>query len=98
MEINAERTALVIIDPHVDYLSPESVVWDLVGEQVMKNGVVGHLIALKEAAEQTRVPVLYSPHYFSHEYNSWRHLNKIDKIMFERRMFDVSRKGSKFLP
>ena len=99
MEMDIERTALVIIDPHVDYLSPESVVWDLVGEQVTKNGVVKHLVALKETAERVRVPVLYSPHYFSYlEYGSWQHLNKIDRIMFERRMFDVAGKGAEFLP
>jgi len=98
MEINTGRTALVIVDPQVDFLSPESVVWDLVGEQVEKNAVVEHLVALKEAAEQAGVPVFYSPHYFSdHEYGGWRHLNTIDKVMFERRMFDVSGKGAEFL-
>ena len=37
MQINAEHTALVIVDPQVDFLSPQSVVWYLVGEQVEKN-------------------------------------------------------------
>jgi nicotinamidase-related amidase len=98
MEINTGRTALVIVDPQVDFLSPESVVWDLVGEQVEKNAVVEHLVALKEAAGRAGVPVFYSPHYFSdHEYGGWRHLNTIDKVMFERRMFDVSGKGAEFL-
>jgi len=98
MEINTERTALVIIDPHVDYMSPESVVWDLVGEQVVKTGIVQHLVALKEAAVRAGIPVFYSPHRFNQEYGSWRHLNKIDRIMFERRMFDDSGKGAEFLP
>jgi nicotinamidase-related amidase len=99
MDINPDRTALVIVDPQVDFLSPESVVWDLVGEQVEHNQVVEHLIALREAAEQAGIPVLYSPHYFSdHEYGGWRHLNTIDKVMFERRMFDVSGRGAEFLP
>jgi nicotinamidase-related amidase len=95
MEINPERTALVIVDPQVDFLSPESVVWDLVEH----NRVVEHLIALKAEAERAGIPVLYSPHYFSdHEYGGWRHLNTIDKVMFERRMFDVTGKGAEFLP
>lgn len=98
MEIPTERTALVIIDPHVDYMSPKSVVWDLVGEQVTKTGIVGHLVALKAAAERAGIPVVYSPHWFTLEYDSWRHLNKIDRIMFERRMFDASGKGSEFMP
>jgi nicotinamidase-related amidase len=99
MDINPERTALVIVDPQVDFLSPESVVWDLVGEQVERNRVVEHLITLKGAAERAGIPVFYSPHYFSdHEYSGWRHLNTIDKVMFERRMFDVSGGGAEFLP
>jgi len=98
MEISTGRTALVIVDPQVDFLSPESVIWDLIGEQVEKNAVAGHLVALKAAAERAGIPVLYSPHYFSdHEYGGWRHLNAIDRIMFERRMFDVSGKGAGFL-
>jgi nicotinamidase-related amidase len=98
MEISTGHTALVIVDPQVDFLSPESVVWDLVGEQVEKNAVVGHLVALKAATERAGIPVFYSPHYFSdHEYAGWRHLNTIDRIMFERRMFDVSGKGAEFL-
>jgi nicotinamidase-related amidase len=99
MEIELERTALVIVDPQVDFLSPKSVVWDLVGEQVEKNRVVEHLVALKDAAERARIPVFYSPHYYSDlEYEGWRHLNTIDKVMFERRMFDVSGEGAEFLP
>ncbi len=98
-EIDVKRTALVIVDPQIDFLSPESVVWDLVGEQVEKNKVVEHLVALKQAAERAGIPVVYSPHFFSDaEYGSWRHLNMIDKVMFQRRMFDVSAKGARFLP
>jgi nicotinamidase-related amidase len=66
---------------------------------VERNQVVEHLVALRDAAEQAGIPVFYSPHYFSdHEYQSWRHLNTIDRVMFERRMFDVSGEGAKFLP
>jgi nicotinamidase-related amidase len=99
MEFEPERTALVVVDPQVDFLSPKSVVWDLVGEQVEKNRVVEHLVALKDAAERAGIPVFYSPHYYSDlEYEGWRHLNTIDKVMFERRMFDVSGEGAEFLP
>lgn len=97
--IDPKRTALLIIDPQNDFLSKEGVVWDLVGEQVVKNNVVEHLVALKRAAEEAGVPVFYSPHYYKDaEYTQWRHLNPIDKVMFERRMFDVSGKGAEFHP
>lgn len=99
MEIDRDRTALLVIDPQNDFLSEDSVVWDLVGEQVQKNNVVEHLVALKQAAERAGIPVFYSPHHFSqHEYDQWRHLNMIDNVMFERRMFDTSGTGAEFLP
>lgn len=98
-EIDRERTALLIVDPQNDFLSERGVVWDLVGEQVRKNRVVEHLVALKRAAERAGLPVFYSPHYFdAREYAEWRHLNPIDRVMFERRMFDVSGEGARFLP
>lgn len=98
-EIDRDRTALLIVDPQNDFLSERGMVWELVGEQVRKNRVVEHLVALKRAAERAGLPVFYSPHYFdAREYAEWRHLNPIDRVMFERRMFDVSGEGAKFLP
>ena len=34
MEIDKERTALVITDPQVDFLSPKGVTWGVVGKSV----------------------------------------------------------------
>jgi hypothetical protein len=52
MHFDPQHTALVITDAQVDLLSPGSAVWDLVGEQVERNQVVEHLVALKSAAER----------------------------------------------
>jgi hypothetical protein len=41
--IEANRTALVIVDPQNDFLSESGVLWDMVGPLVEKNGVVGKL-------------------------------------------------------
>jgi len=46
--------------PQVDFLKPESVVWDLVGEMVEKNDVLDHLVQLKQAADAAGIPVFYS--------------------------------------
>ena len=95
MNIDPNNTALVIVDPQVDFLKPESVVWDLVGEMVEKNGVLPHLVELRNAADAAGMPVFYSPHHFNdQEYKSWEHLNTIDKVMFDRRMFDTSGRGA----
>jgi nicotinamidase-related amidase len=43
--------------------------------------------------------VFYSPHYYEDdEYESWKHQNPIDEIMFGTQMFDRAGSGSKFVP
>lgn len=99
IQIDPERTGVLITDPQVDFLKPESVVWDKVGETVEENAVVDKLRRLRDAARDGGIPVFYSPHYYEDaEYESWEHLNTIDEIMFETRMFDVAGEGSEFVP
>lgn len=63
-------------------------VWDLVGKGVKETKVVEHLVQLKRTAKEAGIPVFYSPHYYTeNEFKSWKHLNPIDKIMFDRKMF-----------
>lgn len=40
MTIDPERTAIVIIDPQNDFLSPNGVTWGFVGESVTENNTV----------------------------------------------------------
>lgn len=99
VEIDADTTAVLITDPQIDFLKPDSVVWDKVGETVEENAVVDKLRRLRDAAREGGVPVLYSPHeYEDAEYDSWQHLNTIDQIMFDTRMFDVGGDGADFVP
>ena len=99
VSITSDSTAVLITDPQVDFLKPESVVWDKVGDTVEENAVIGKLVQLRAAAREGDVPVFYSPHYYEDaEYESWEHLNTIDEIMFDTRMFDVSGEGSEFVP
>jgi nicotinamidase-related amidase len=88
-----KRTAVVIADPQNDLLSEGGVVRDPVGDGVRKTRVVEHLAALRNAAKELEIPVIYSPHHSSdEEYERWAHLNPIDRIMCsDRKMF---RKGT----
>ena len=95
LQLDPERTAVLITDPQIDFLKPESVVWDKVGDTVEENAVVEKLRRLREAAREGDIPVFYSPHlYEDDEYEEWQHLNSIDQIMFDTRMFDVDGDGS----
>lgn len=99
LNLSSESTAVLITDPQIDFLTPESVVWDKVGETVEENAVVEKLRRLREAADDQDIPVFYSPHaYEDAEYDHWEHLNTIDEIMFETRMFDVAGAGADFVP
>ncbi len=97
--LDINRTALVIVDPQNDFLSEGGAVWDLVGEDVIKNNVVENLVKLRNAANQAGIPIFYSPHYYTeYEYKNWKHPNQIDKIMFDRKMFLKGTWGAEFHP
>ena len=98
-QLDPSRTALLIIDPQNDFLSEGGVVWDLVGEGVKNTKVVEHLIELRNAAKAAGVPVFYCPHYYNeNEFATWKHLNPIDQLMFERKMFNSGSWGAEFHP
>jgi nicotinamidase-related amidase len=98
-KLDLKKTALVIVDPQNDFLSEGGVVWDLVGKGVTETKVVEHLIKLKKTAKEVGIPVFYSPHYYSdEEFKSWMHLNPIDKMMFDRKMFRKGTWGAEFHP
>ena len=80
------------------FLSEGGAVWDLVGKEVRKNNVVQKLQQLI-LAKSIRVPVIYSPHYYTdEEYQNWKYLNFVDKVMFERKMFQKDSWGAEFHP
>jgi len=93
-KIDSNSTALLVIDPQNDFLSETGVVWDLVGEGVVKNQVVDKLSKLIAKARE----VFYSPHYYDKEFEAWKDNNPIDSLMFERKMFDRNSSGSEFHP
>ena len=95
-KIDPKMTALVIIDPQNDFLSEKGVVWDLVGNLVVKNRVVDKLKALVAKAKEVRVAVVYSPHYYDKEYNAWPNVNFIDRVMFDRKMFNRGTWGAEW--
>ncbi|MFQ5552359.1 MAG: cysteine hydrolase [Thermoplasmata archaeon] len=92
-------TAVLITDPQNDFLSEGGVVWDMVGEGVKETKVVEHLVKIREAAKAAGIPVFYSPHYYTdEEFARWQHLNPIDQLMFDRKMFREGTWGAEFHP
>ncbi len=98
-KLDRSRTALLIIDPQNDFLSEGGVAWPLVGDGVKNTKVVEHLVDLRSAAKKAGVPVFYCPHYYNdNEFATWKHLNPIDKMMFDGKMFQSGTWGAEFHP
>ena len=64
MKLDLKRTALVVTDPQVDFLSPKGVTWKVVGKSVQEHNTVANIGRLFAAAKKAGLTVAISPHYY----------------------------------
>ena len=88
MEIDIERTALVITDPQNDFLSPDGVTWGLVGPSVEANNTVANLETLLRTAKGAGIQVFVSPHYYFPTDHGWKFGGAVEVMMHAIDMFD----------
>lgn len=88
MQFDKSTTALVLTDPQNDFLSPDGVTWDLVGNSVVENNTVEHLEHLLVAAKEGGYGVFVSPHYYFPHDHEWQFGGTLEKKMHEIGMFD----------
>lgn len=91
MKLDLKRTALVVTDPQVDFLSPDGVTWGVVGESVKRHNTVENIERLFVAAKERDMTVAVSPHYYYPTDHGWRFEGALEKLMHKIGMFD--RKG-----
>ena len=91
MHVDKAHTALVITDPQNDFLSPEGVSWNVVGDSVTEHRTVDHIETLLKTAKENDVPVFISPHCYYPTDHGWQFEGALEKLMHEIHMFD--RKG-----
>lgn len=92
MKLNLARTAIVIIDPQVDFLSPKGVTWGVVGESVTEHGTVDNIEKLFKIAKTKGLTTAISPHYYYPTDHGWKFEGGLEKLMHKIGMFD--RKGA----
>jgi len=83
-----ETTALVVIDPQNDFLSPDGVTWGVVGKNVEANNTVGNIDTLFAQAKRRDIPVFISPHYYYPADHGWKFEGALEKLMHSIGMFD----------
>jgi nicotinamidase-related amidase len=81
-------TAFVITDPQHDFLSPEGVAWDVVGESVTKNDTVNNIETIFKIAKKYDILVFISPHYYYKHDHTWKFEGALEKLMHGIKMFD----------
>ncbi len=88
LEIDPERTAVVVTDPQNDFLSPDGVTWGVVGESVTENNTVANLDRLMAAAKDGGYELFISPHYYYPTDKGWKFEGALEKLMHKIGMFD----------
>jgi nicotinamidase-related amidase len=87
MKLDLSRTALVVTDPQIDFLSPKSVIWDAVAESVQQQNTVENLEKLFAAAKACGITVAISPHYYYPTDKGWKFEGALEKLMRNTGMF-----------
>ena len=88
MKLDMKRTALVVTDPQVDFLSPKGVTWGVVGASVTQHNTVENIDRLFAAAKKAGITVAISPHYYYPTDKGWRFEGALEKLMHKIGMFD----------
>jgi len=88
MELDLPRTALVVTDPQIDFLSPKGVTWGVVGENVTELNTVKNIGRLFAAAKAADITVAVSPHYYYPTDHGWKFEGALEKLMHKIGMFD----------
>jgi len=92
MKKDLPRTALVVIDPQVDFLSPKGKAWKVVGNNVTETRIVPNLLRLFAASKQAGITVAISPHYYYPHDHTWKFQGPAEAFQHELGIFD--RKGA----
>jgi nicotinamidase-related amidase len=88
MALEKGRVALLVVDPQIDFLSPDGVTWGVVGESVTEHDVVANLGRLFAVAKAADMPVVISPRYYFPHDHRWRFEGALEKVMHAIGMFD----------
>ncbi len=88
MVIDIKRTALVITDPQIDFLSPDGVTWGVVGASVTEHNTVANIGRLFDAAKQVDMTVAVSPHHYYPTDKGWKFEGALEKLMHKIGMFN----------
>lgn len=88
MQLDLKRTALVVIDPQIDFMSAKGAAWGVVGESVTEQNLVPNLTKLFKASKAAGIVVSISPHYYYPHDHAWKHGGPAEIFQHKIKIFD----------
>jgi len=88
MTLDLDHTALVVIDPQIDFMSPKGAAWSAVGESVTEQRLVPNLLRLFEASKKAGIVVAISPHYYYPQDHRWKFEGPAELFQHKIKIFD----------
>lgn len=105
--LNNKEAALVVVDPQIDFLSPQGIGWEVFKDSIIENNTVENLETLFKLAKEVQIPVFISPHYYFPHDHKWHSTAPGETFMHGTGMFnrtgpltmdDFENSGADFLP
>jgi nicotinamidase-related amidase len=82
------HTALVVIDPQIDFMSDKGAGWPVFGASVTEQQLVPHLLQLFEASKKAGLMIAISPHYYYPHDHKWKFGGPAETVQHKLHMFD----------
>jgi len=90
-----EITALLVIDPHNDFISEGGKIWDRIKGVAEANNCVPNMLRILEAARKAGLRVFYAMHhrYRPGDYETWKYIAPIQKRGWASKVFEFGTWG-----
>jgi ureidoacrylate peracid hydrolase len=97
---NKETTALLVVDPYNDFISPGGKIWDRIRAVAEANDCVPHMFEVLNAARKAKLRVFYAPHhrYRPGDYETWKSIAPIQKAAWAHKSFEYGTWGGEIRP
>lgn len=86
----ADSTALLVIDPHNDFISDGGKVWPWIRAVAEANQCIEHMLDVLQAARRGGLRVFYALHrrYRPGDYETWKYIAPIQESALTSKAFD----------
>ncbi len=100
IDLSYERdiTGLLVVDPYNDFISEGGKIWPRIQAVAEANNCVPHMLEVLTAAREAKLPVFFAMHhrYREGDYENWKYIAPIQKLAWNRRMFEFGTWGGEF--